>query len=250
MFRSWKSIILMLFCMHSAAASEVFNLAVPEDAYPPYMVLNDSNEVVGGLLIDDLKSVLDELNIQLVIHNVPIARSRLMLEGDKMDGVMHSPLWVENPEQLLWLDMGFWVEDTLYYKNDANDAPQSLQALENSELITHMGYVYPELQPLIEQNKIIRLDQYSGVEMIQALAAAPLGSERYMVMDKNVWQWHQQRIPEARQLQESAIVVGCAPLQIRLAKNEKLERLQPLIQKRLKQRQGSMTPSKCQSLRI
>ena len=249
MKQSWMLLGLVFSLLLSVAATaDVFNLAVPEDAYPPYIVMNEQQEVVGGFLIDPLKEALASLSVELKIHTVPIQRSRLMLEEDQMDGVMHSPGWVENSDQLLWLDLGVWVEDRLYFKTDAVKPPQSLQQLENSELITHMGYIYPNLEPMFAQGKTVRIDQYSGNEMILALLGAPQGSERFMVMDSNVWQWYQPRVPSSDQLQASSLLVGCAPLQIRLAANKRMQRLQPLIQKRIKPHQGFIATDQCRQL--
>src|SRR5690606_15520055 len=156
---------------------------------------------------------------ELKIHTVPIQRSRLLLENDQIDGVMHSPDWVENGDQLLWLDLGVWVEDRLYFKSDTANPPQNLQQLEKIELIAHMGYSYPNLEPLFMQGKAVRIDQYSGEEMIRALVGAPQGSERFMVMDSKAWQWYQQKTPVHLQLQANSFFVGCAPLQLRLANN-------------------------------
>lgn len=229
----WKSIIITLALSNATAAAEVFNLAVPDDAYPPYIVVNDQNEVTGGLLIDPLKNALTELGIQLNIHMVPIERSRLMLISDELDGTMHSPSWTEEAEPFLWLDLGIWVEDLLYFKSNEVTPPLSLQQLDRAEVVVHKGYIYPELESLFQQNKVKRLDRYSSAEMILTLAAAPKDSQRFMIMDKNVWQWHQQQAPNNLQLQASSFNVGCASLQLRLANNKRMQRLQPLIQSRI-----------------
>ncbi len=251
MKKLWKLMVLMfLLTISNVFAAEAFKLAVPEDAYPPYIIMNEQQGLGGGLLIDSLKDALTALGIELEIHTVPLARSRLMLKSDKMDGVMHSPGWVKDNSQVLWLDLGLWIEDFLYFKTDITSPPQDLQSLKNAELITHMGYVYPSLDPLIEQKKIVRLERYTGEEMIDTLVAAPQGSERFMVMDKNVWQWYQQRVPSSHLLQQSLVLVGCAPLKIRLANNARMQRLQPLLQKRIKQQQvlGAMRSSQCEEM--
>lgn len=244
--RSWIAVVLVCVFVSKASVAEVFNLAVPEDAYPPYIVMDEQGEVVSGLLIDPLKEALAALAVDLKIHTVPIQRSRLMLEVDQMDGVMHSPNWVEDDSQLLWLDLGVWIEDKLYVKGDSMDPPQNIQHLNGAELITHMGYIYPKLEPLIQQGKIKRIDKYNGEEMIQALVATPRGAQRFMVMDDNVWQWYQSRVPMSQQLRRSSVLVGCAPLQIRLAVNQRMQRLQPRIQKEIKPHQNLITTKRCQ----
>lgn len=245
MGKLWTILMLTVGLTHTAFAAEVFNLAVPEDAYAPYVVMNDRQEVIGGLLIDPLREALASLAVELKIHTVPIQRSRLLLENDQIDGVMHSPDWVENGDQLLWLDLGVWVEDRLYFKSDTANPPQNLQQLENIELITHMGYSYPNLEPLFMQGKAVRIDQYSGEEMIRALVGAPQGSERFMVMDSKAWQWYQQKTPVHLQLQANSFFVGCAPLQLRLANNERMLRLQPLIQEKIHRYQASDSAVDC-----
>lgn len=230
----WRTVVLTLSVLQGADAAEVFNLAVPDDAYPPYIVINEQDEAASGLLIDALKNALTELDVQLKVHKIPIERSRRMLLDESLDGTMHSPSWTEEETLFLWLDLGIWIEDVLYFKKDEVVPPVSLQQLDRAEVVAHIGFIYPELSTLFQQKKATRLDRYSNEEMILTLAAAPVGSQRFMVMDKNVWQWHQQQAPRNLQLQASSFSVGCASLQLRLANSEKMQRLQPLIQQKIK----------------
>src|SRR5690554_7111856 len=74
---------------------------------------------------------------------------------------------------MLWLDLGLWVEDRLYYALNAPKPPQDIQQLDNAEIITHMGYNYPEFERYFAASKAARIDQYTNAEMLKALYASP-----------------------------------------------------------------------------
>src|SRR5690554_7729608 len=74
-----------------------------------------------------------------------------------------------------------WVEDRLYYALNAPKPPQDIQQLDNAEIITHMGYNYPEFERYFAASKAARIDQYTNAEMLKALYASPRGSRRYMI---------------------------------------------------------------------
>lgn len=215
-----------------AVQASDLTMAVPDDAYPPYVVHNEQGQAIQGLLIDPLREALTTLDMQLELQELPVLRSTYMLDAGKLDARMESPQWLNNPDDFLWLDVGVTLEDILVYRADLPYAPDSLATLEGSEIITHLGYIYPTLDPLFRSGKLTRLDKHTEREMIDALLNAPAESPRLLVVERKVWEWYlpQLDIPPHIRLQVSPLLVGCAQLQIQLARTARLETLQPRLQ--------------------
>ena len=233
---------LMLGLMVSGqAAAETLTLAVPEDAYPPYVIHDQQGQAVHGLLIDPLRKALQELDVDLVLEELPILRSRPMLEAGQVDGRMESSYWAPDANRYLWLDAGVWLEDVLLYRNDLSFQPLSMAAVHGSEVIAHLGYRYPALDPLFEAGFLTRIDRADENSMIDALLHAPGDSERLLVIERGVWDWYAARtdIPIHIRIEQSPVTVGCAPLQIQLADTPRLRELQPRIQAILNRNRGA-----------
>ncbi|WP_430461030.1 hypothetical protein ACQUQU_17655 [Thalassolituus sp. LLYu03] len=226
------ALLPLLLTAVAASAGERLTIAVPEDTYPPYVIHDNDGEAARGRLIDPLRRALDELDIELVLEELPILRSRPMLEAGQLDGRMESSYWAPDAGRYLWLDVGVWLEDVLLYRNDLTYEPLSLAALKGSEVIAHLGYRYPTLDPLFSSGFLTRIDRIDEASMIDSLLHAPEDSQRLMVIERGVWDWYLPNtdIPKHLSIREGAITVGCAPLQIQLADTERLRALQPKIQ--------------------
>lgn len=216
----------------TAMAGERLRIAVPEDTYPPYVVHDDSGQAVRGRLIDPLREALNKMHLGLELEELPILRSRPMLEAGQLEGRMESSYWVPDAGRYLWLDVGVWLEDVLLYRNDLNYEPLSLETIRGSEVIAHLGYRYPTLDPLFASGFITRIDRIDEASMIETLLHAPGESQRLMVIERGVWDWYAPHtdIPKQVRIKEGPLQIGCAPLQIQLADTPDMRQLQPQIQ--------------------
>lgn len=245
---SLKWVLAALLMPASIVQAEVLRMAVPDDAYPPYVVHDEQGEAIHGLLIDPLRQALGALKMNLELLELPILRSTYMLDAGQLEARMDSPDWLPDAADFLWVEPGVWLEDVLIYRADLPYMPHTMDDIEGSEVITHLGYIYPALDPLFESRDLIRLDKHTEQDMIDALLNAPPESPRLMVMERRVWEWHQARtnIPPHIRLQVSPLKVGCASLQLQLAATPRMRELQPRLQHVLQQQRPPVV-SPCQS---
>lgn len=243
-----KYVLALLLLPAVAVQAEVLRMAVPDDAYPPYVVHDDQGEAIHGLLIDPLRQALRTLNIELELLELPILRSTYMLDAGQLEARMDSPDWLPDASSFLWVEPGVWLEDVLIYRADLPFMPHTMEAIEGSEVITHLGYIYPSLDPLFTKGQLTRLDKHTEQEMIEALLLAPAESPRLLVMERRVFEWHLARtdIPPHIRLQVSPLKIGCASLQLQLAATPRMQTLQPRLQQLLQQQRPSVV-SPCQS---
>src|SRR5690606_8484862 len=143
-----------------------------------------------GSLSDPLREAPATPALQPELQELPVLRSTYMPDAGQLAARLESPRWLNNPDDLLWQDAGVTLDDILGYRADLRYAPASLATLEGSEIITHLGYIYPTLDPLFRSGKLTRLDKHTEREMIDALLNAPAESPRLLVVERKVWEWY------------------------------------------------------------
>lgn len=228
-------LLTLLLAALSSQAHEVLRIGVPNSAYPPYILVNDDNIANGGLLFDLLQHGLAELDMQLELVLLPGQRAKQMMILGQLDGQMFSQNWTDSISQYLWLDTGLVLEDVLLYRSDLPFVPHNSSSLAGAEVVTHIGYVYPTLEPHFRTTNTRRLDKYTEEEMLQSLVQAPAESTRMVVMERRVWDWYQPqvRLKQGLELRVSPMAVDCVRLQIQLVDTPKIRLLLPKLQQRM-----------------
>ncbi|MCD8522464.1 MAG: hypothetical protein LRY66_14585 [Saccharospirillaceae bacterium] len=203
-------------------------LSVPDDGYPPYVVLQDGEP--QGSLIEPLRQAAQRAGIALEFVLLPELRSHHMLESGNIDGRMESPDWTENPDDYLWSNLMVRLEDVLVYRNDQPFNPEQGDGLLGGEIITHLGYVYPLLQPAFANGSLIRLDKLTEQDMLNTLLLSQAETARALIIGRDVAQWYLAAQPalQALPLTFSEKIYGCAPMGFQFVRNP---RVQALVQR-------------------
>src|SRR5690554_4737242 len=126
MIKIWSFLCLVLFVSQSVAASDRFRLAIPDSAYPPYVVNSPQQGHYQGGMVETIEPVLADLNVSLKIQSAPMNRFDFLLESGDMEALIDSSNCVNNPDLVLWLGFGLWVADRLWYGVNAPKPPQDM----------------------------------------------------------------------------------------------------------------------------
>ncbi len=219
--KNWLYLILVPLTFSSYGKQQQLNVAIPEHGYAPFIII-DKNEFTG-ILLKPLQLAAHNIGIELTYRYAPEKRSQLMLDAHDVDTRMESTAWVETPEDYWWSEPITMLDDVLIYHKSSTTDFETDQALTGAELITHLGYFYPTLQPLIEANIIQRSDFSSEFAMLQSLARPTPGVKRVAVMNKDVALWI---IKAHAKFQDTFLfserVIDTAPLQFQFAKRPEL----------------------------
>ena len=226
-----QRVVLVLSWLMIAASSLAadgrpqLRIAVPDDGYPPYVVRQDDQ--LHGILIDPMHKAAQRAGIELEFVYMPELRSLHMLESGQIDGRMESPYWTEQPENYLWTDLVVWLEDVLVYRNDQPFDLEQEDGLLGGEIITHLGYAYPALQPAFANGSLIRLDKPTEQDMLNTLMISQAETARALIIGRDVAQWYVAKQPQlqALPLTFSKRVYGCAPMGFQFARNERVKAL-------------------------
>ncbi|WP_091811503.1 substrate-binding periplasmic protein [Marinobacter mobilis] len=207
----------------SPARGEVLTMAIPGEGYPPYIItrstpgVGELEEAPTGIVIEVLKIAAARENIDLEFAEVPELRAQKMLDEGMVDIRAESPHWVERPEGYLWSESIIAVHDVFVFARDVEDVFENDEDLLGADIITHLGYEYPTLQPMFEDGVLIRNDRQTEEFMLTALYHGGLADfappKRAAVMDRLVASWIIRREPRYQgQFRFSEREVASAPL--------------------------------------
>ncbi|WDD97082.1 substrate-binding periplasmic protein [Thalassomonas actiniarum] len=230
----YRPLLLLLLIFSPLCLSEKFlSIGLPEDGYAPFIILKDNKP--KGILIEPLQLAAEKLGITLKYTYMPEKRSVDMLDKYQIDARMESRRWVDNPGDYLWSEAIADLEDVLVYHRDAKPGFDPDQALDGAHIVTHLGYSYPDLQPLFEQGVIFRQDFSSEFAMLSTLVRLVEGVNRTAVMNKQVALWLIKSSPKLQnRFVFSRRIVGSAPLQFQFAKTDRLSAMVKELNRELK----------------
>ena len=216
------------------AHSESLTVALPNEGYAPYIIIEQ--EQVSGILVEPLQLAASNIGLDLHYVYYPEQRSKLMLENKQIDARMESEQWVDNPEDYLWSEAITVLEDVLVFNTHSELRFERKTDLIGGSIIAHLGYSYPTLQPLIEQNLLQRVDFASSYEMLSHLYRPLAGVNRAAVMNRYVAMWLIHSTPKFEgQFALSKQPIASAPLQFQFANNPRLAAIVSKLNQQLRQ---------------
>lgn len=181
--------------LYSEARQEPQPLRVPHIAdAPPFMLTDEFQMPVGGILFDLYQRLSAELQRPLQIEAIPRKRVTELLLRGKLDFYCNgTPDWFTEPE-LRWSPPLFTHRDLFVsqqpYRNFAD-----FRRRVSGKVGTTFGYVYPTLTELFARGQLQRIDSYSPAESIRHLSsghipAAVLSEFEYSYLLKQRGQYH------------------------------------------------------------
>lgn len=144
-------------------------LRVPHIAdAPPFMLTDQQQTPVGGILFDIYQQLARTLNRPLQIDAIPRKRvTDLLLRGQLDFYCNGTPEWFTEP-QLRWSPPLF-VHRDLYISREAFGDFADFSRRSTGKVGTTFGYVYPTLTELFARGQLQRVDSYSPAESLRHL---------------------------------------------------------------------------------
>lgn len=214
---SWLALMAQLNVVYG----EALTVALPQDGYSPFIIVEQ--EQVGGILVEPLQLAAANIGIALNYVYYPEQRSRLMLEQNLIDARMESEQWVDNPQDYLWTEAITQSEGVLVFNKHSSVVFETEKDLIGGVIVTHLGYSYPTLQPLIEHNLLQRVDFSSDYDMLNHLYRPLAGVNSVAVMNRHVALSLINSTPKFQgQFLLSKRQIATAPLQFQFAKSQRL----------------------------
>lgn len=152
-----------------SAHSDNAPLRVPHIADAPPFMLTDQQQIpVGGILFDIYQQLAHTLNRPLQIEAIPRKRvTDLLLQGQLDFYCNGTPEWFTEP-QLRWSPPLFVHRDLYISAENFADFTDFSQR-SKGKVGTTFGYVYPTLSAMFARGQLQRVDSYSPAESLRHL---------------------------------------------------------------------------------
>lgn len=174
---------LLMIIMLPAAALAATPLRVSWGSHnPPPYALTESGQLTGGIIHDIGKALGQQLELPVTFVEVPRARYEDQLQAGTIDLVcITHPDWVRAPAELAWSPPLFSESDIII---QAAGTPvwSRLEHFEGKRLGTILGFRYPALEALFQQQKVLRDDAASLDSNMQRLLLGRIDG----VLDANI----------------------------------------------------------------
>ncbi len=163
----WLNMTLLVL-LPSALANNA-PLRVPHIADAPPFMLTDQQQIpIGGILFDIYQQLAHRLNRPLQIEAIPRKRvTDLLLQGQLDFYCNGTPEWFTEP-QLRWSPPLF-VHRDLYISAETFADFTDFSRRSKGKVGTTFGYVYPTLAELFARGQLQRVDSYSPAESLRHL---------------------------------------------------------------------------------
>ncbi|WP_409524418.1 substrate-binding periplasmic protein [Nitrincola sp. MINF-07-Sa-05] len=216
-----------------AGHDETLRFHIPAADYPPYVIIEGDN--ISGLMVEPLQQAAERLGIELVLIPLPTMRAEVMLQQHEIDVRFKSPDWVADPENYLWSDTILIAEDILIFPRNAGLRLEKVEDLIGMEVLVGLGYHYPTLQGLFEQEQITRVDFAFTRDILPALLKEDAEVQRVAVLNADVARWLINEDPRlADTFEFSDWVVESSPLKYQFVRTDRMAELVPKLNVELK----------------
>lgn len=177
----------IVFSAGAAAASDqkTFRFNISPNGYPPYMIVDQ--DAPSGIMWDVVSLISERLGYQIVAGKIPRKRVDQMLLDGYIDGTSRAIAWTHEPENFLFTEPVVDIQEAFFTPKHSGQTYHSAEELFSKTVVTHLGYLYPELQPHFDSGNIKRFDVSRDKDMFQFL----LHGDRFdaAVVDLLVGKW-------------------------------------------------------------
>lgn len=177
--------VLPLSAQKAEDRSDTFRFNVSPNGYPPYLIVDGQEP--SGIMWDVVELIVPRLGYDLQAQKIPRKRVDQMLADGYLDGTPRAIEWTEEPKEFLFTDPIVNVEEVFFFANNSRLNYQNPSDLFGKTVLTHLGYLYPEMEPYFYDGRITRFDVPRDRDMFRFL----LHGDRFdtVLADRLVGQW-------------------------------------------------------------
>ncbi|WP_297795029.1 transporter substrate-binding domain-containing protein [uncultured Marinobacter sp.] len=177
----------LAYAANSAPTSnaKTLHFNVSPNGYPPYLIVEGQQP--SGIMWDVVTLIAERIGYEVVPEQIPRKRVDEMLLTGYIDATSRAVEWTDNPEQFLFTDAIVEVEEVVFIPTDSDLTYQTPEDLFSQTVVTHLGYLYPLMEPHFQSGAIKRFDVSRDRDMFAFL----LHGEHFdaAIADRLVGQW-------------------------------------------------------------
>ena len=201
---------LLLMCAGAHASEVPLRFAIADGWAMPLVQL-ENGVPTQGILHDMMTSLATQSGVPAQFNVMPRTRIQSAMEHGEVDVRCYAAQsWLPNQSgDYIWSIPLFFQRDLLI-STASNPEAVVPESMPRQSIGTVLGYTYPTLQPLFDDNRLQREDARNQEQVLEKLIA---GRYRYAVSNQWTLDWFNQRLSLEQQLQGVAVLqeqnVGC-----------------------------------------
>ncbi|WP_341581792.1 transporter substrate-binding domain-containing protein [Marinobacter metalliresistant] len=175
----------LIFSAADAREQKVFHLNISPNGYPPYLIVDQG--APSGIIWDVVSLITQRLGYSVVAEQIPRKRVDEMLLGGHIDCTPRAREWTDDPDNFVFTDPIVTIEEVFFFPKRSEFVYETPEDLFSRTVVTHLGYLYPQLEPYFSEGKIRRFDVSRHRDMFTFV----LHGDRFdvAVADRLVGQW-------------------------------------------------------------
>ncbi|WP_426377116.1 substrate-binding periplasmic protein [Marinobacter sp. VGCF2001] len=126
------------------------------NGYPPYLIVG--KEGPAGIMWDVVNLIIPRLGYTVEAVKIPRKRIDQMLQEGYVDGTPRAIEWTREPENYVFTDSVVYVEEVFFFPKTSKLQFAHPADLYGKTVVTHLGYLYPRLEPYFKDERIKRFD--------------------------------------------------------------------------------------------
>lgn len=134
----------------------VLRFNVSPNGYPPYLIVKQDR--ASGIMWDVMERIASRLGYRVVAERIPRKRVDQMLLDGFIDATPRAREWTAEPDKFLFTDPVVHIEEVFFVPSQSPLEYQQPEDLFSRTVVTHLGYLYPPLEPYFQSGKIQRFD--------------------------------------------------------------------------------------------
>ncbi len=164
----------------------VLRLNVGPNGYPPYIIIADNGEY-SGIVWDVVTLIAGRLDYRVVPHKIPRKRVNQMILDGHIDATARAREWTKESDRFLFTQPITYIREVFFTTRDTEFVYSEPSNIAGETVVTHLGYHYPELEPMFKTGKAKRFDVTKDRDMFRFLMDADHFD--VAVADESVGRW-------------------------------------------------------------
>ncbi|MDE1462084.1 substrate-binding periplasmic protein [Spartinivicinus poritis] len=150
--------------------NRMLKYGITPDSYPPYLFnKQDQLDNYEGIITDTLKIIASQLGYEVKTVLLPQNRLKRQLYSGKIDVLPFAIEWIDQRDKVEYSDTIMRVKDVVWSLKSAPVKYSKPEDLFGKNVVTHIGYHYPTLQPYFDSQQIIKKETNTNLNVLKLI---------------------------------------------------------------------------------
>ncbi len=167
--------------------AETIKFNIGRNAYPPYIIV-ENEKVTEGIVIDILSQIAKKHGHTVSFFQTSRKIIDVSLKKNETDATAKIHGWQPKDSDYIFTNTILTMKNVFFFLKEKTLKFERVEDLYGKKFKTHIGFTYPELEPLMKKGLIRRYDEYTEFEILDKLLQTN-GKFDGSILDETVGLW-------------------------------------------------------------